>query len=289
MCKKYYKKKDGYELDRSILCAQNEDDQKSACYGDSGGPLYDAANQKLVGVVSGGPVDCQGKPVKYGRIAAGFEWIKQTICEESRNKPDLCFDDVSSAPSTYPSKYSSPEPSTKPIIQPSAFPSISIFPTISPSIKPTSIEDYFQIMYTDSKNETKWCIESPNNGEDRRLKAEICDFNNRRQFWFVTDGSELRNMEYSQSCITDSKRGIMEMKTCIGSQIFVYDSFKKSWLSIRNKANIRKWGLKAITIDVPQSLEKNTSLSNGVRIRTLRKNNYQQQQLINERYPVDPR
>ena len=144
-------------------------------------------------------------------------------------------------------------------------------------------------MYADSKNETKWCIESPDIGEDARIKAELCDFNNKRQFWFVTDGSELRNMEYSQSCITDSKKGSMEMKTCTGSQIFVYDSFKKSWLSIRNKANVRKWGLKAITIDIPRSLENNTSVSNGVRIRTLRKNNYQQQQWINERYPVDPR
>ena len=49
--------------------------------GDSGGPLYDASQRILVGVVSGGPSDCKGKPIRYSRVAAGVSFIKTlTFC-----------------------------------------------------------------------------------------------------------------------------------------------------------------------------------------------------------------
>ena len=49
--------------------------------GDSGGPLYDASQRRLVGVVSGGPSDCKGKPIRYSRVAAGVSFIKTlTFC-----------------------------------------------------------------------------------------------------------------------------------------------------------------------------------------------------------------
>ena len=43
---------------------------KSSCRGDSGGPLYDKANKKLVGVVSWGTGNCDPKiSAVYSRIA----------------------------------------------------------------------------------------------------------------------------------------------------------------------------------------------------------------------------
>ena len=69
-CKQSYTKKNGHVFDKSILCAESGDDLKSACYGDSGGPLYDETNQKLVGIVSNGPRDCSGRPVRFARVGA---------------------------------------------------------------------------------------------------------------------------------------------------------------------------------------------------------------------------
>ena len=76
-CKKHYDQ----IIDYTVLCVQNDNFDQSACKGDSGGPLYDASQRRLVGVVSGGPSDCKGKPIRYSRVAAGVSFIKTlTFC-----------------------------------------------------------------------------------------------------------------------------------------------------------------------------------------------------------------
>lgn len=63
------------KVKENMLCAQNSDKKKSACYGDSGAPLYDAVEKKLAGVVSSGPDDCAGAPTIYSRIASDVSVI----------------------------------------------------------------------------------------------------------------------------------------------------------------------------------------------------------------------
>ena len=54
-------------IDDSMMCAY--DLVKSACFGDSGGPLYDLENNMLIGVVSWG-ISCGSPPTVYSRIAS---------------------------------------------------------------------------------------------------------------------------------------------------------------------------------------------------------------------------
>ena len=51
-----------------MICVQNDNTRKQACYGDSGGPLYDWSAKKIIGVVSTGNSDCEGYPVIYTSI-----------------------------------------------------------------------------------------------------------------------------------------------------------------------------------------------------------------------------
>ena len=60
------------------------------CGGDDGGPLFDATENVLVGIVSyyycGGSV-----PSVFSQIANQWTWIKTTICADHSNpKPDFC-------------------------------------------------------------------------------------------------------------------------------------------------------------------------------------------------------
>lgn len=69
-CQKIFQDEDWITIKESMICVQNDDPTRQACYGDSGGPLYDSINKKLVGVVSTGNDSCSGLPVIYTRLAS---------------------------------------------------------------------------------------------------------------------------------------------------------------------------------------------------------------------------
>lgn len=79
-------------IDDSMMCAA--DPNEDACSGDSGGPLYDAENDVLVGVVSFGK-ECAlpDFPGVYGRISQEFEWIRSVVCSrhmDESTRPVWC-------------------------------------------------------------------------------------------------------------------------------------------------------------------------------------------------------
>lgn len=63
----------------SNVCTANPGDHKSACSGDSGGPL--AGNGKIVGIVSWGLVPCgsEGAPSVYTKVSSFVDWINEHI------------------------------------------------------------------------------------------------------------------------------------------------------------------------------------------------------------------
>jgi len=65
---------------------------KSACNGDSGGPLYDRSSKTIAGVVSWG-VNCgeRGHPGVHSRISKNYDWIRSVICAGHRKPlPEFC-------------------------------------------------------------------------------------------------------------------------------------------------------------------------------------------------------
>ena len=60
---------DDWDVEEDMMCAVNDDPSKQACFGDSGGPLFDKTENKLVGVTSWGDESCLSKTVVYSRIA----------------------------------------------------------------------------------------------------------------------------------------------------------------------------------------------------------------------------
>jgi trypsin len=64
---------------------------KDACYGDSGGPLIlmgdNPEEDVQVGLVSWG-ITCAGDfPGVFSRLSESYDWIRATVCEESRDPP----------------------------------------------------------------------------------------------------------------------------------------------------------------------------------------------------------
>lgn len=62
---------------QSVVCVKGEE-QRSACHGDSGGPLISASNNKLMGLTSfGSPRGCQlGAAQVFTRISKYASWIQ---------------------------------------------------------------------------------------------------------------------------------------------------------------------------------------------------------------------
>jgi len=78
-----------YIKQNAMLCAMAQG--KDSCYGDSGGPLLNAAGVQ-VGVVSWG-ADCADKyyPGVYSRVSGSISWLQRTICELSDAEDELDF------------------------------------------------------------------------------------------------------------------------------------------------------------------------------------------------------
>ena len=68
LCNDDYKD-DDWVVHSEMMCAVNNIRSSQACYGDSGGPLYDKKENKLVGITSWGDSDCSTKMVVFARIA----------------------------------------------------------------------------------------------------------------------------------------------------------------------------------------------------------------------------
>lgn len=150
-------------LNTASLCAT--DVREDACSGDSGGPLIakgdQGAEDLLVGIVSWG-WECAVQPGVYARVSQGYSWIRDQVCQMSRNPPASfrCTPQTGEAtvtrPSISPTKRPTPSPTRKPTRsptrKPSAVPSAqpspqptkspSSFPTITPTIDPSSFPTF---------------------------------------------------------------------------------------------------------------------------------------------------
>jgi trypsin len=72
-----------------MMCALGEN--KDACFGDSGGPLFlrgnDHEDDVVVGITSWG-IGCARLPGVYARVDYLYDWISTTICKLSQDAPD---------------------------------------------------------------------------------------------------------------------------------------------------------------------------------------------------------
>lgn len=94
-CDELFRPYVGVNTTSDMMCAGDQEG-KSSCFGDSGGPLFvwdDVVSQIVqVGISSWGLTgfskDCSGEtPTVFHRISYGFEWIRTTICELSNDPP----------------------------------------------------------------------------------------------------------------------------------------------------------------------------------------------------------
>lgn len=108
-----------YSMHDSMICTFLPG--KDACQGDSGGPLImsgaNANEDKLIGITSWG-VGCATSqyPGVFARVSNQIDWIKTTVCANSRYPPsDLCSTQSSTnVPTSQPStKAPTAQPSTK--------------------------------------------------------------------------------------------------------------------------------------------------------------------------------
>jgi len=76
------------QISDNMMCA--EDNGEDSCQGDSGGPLVVRSGSAdiQVGVVSWGVSCAHGAfPGVYARVSAQYDWIRQSVCDESSDPP----------------------------------------------------------------------------------------------------------------------------------------------------------------------------------------------------------
>merc|ERR1712038_2208104 len=140
-------------ISSAMMCAGDlKNGGEDSCQGDSGGPLFDATSNTLVGVVSwGNGCALKNFPGVYSRISNQWDsWIKPTICNNSKTKPDFCF----SSPSA-PSSPTTPSPPS---------PSAPSPPSGGSDFICKSNEDNFmvEILTDDNGDETTWMMKKRN-------------------------------------------------------------------------------------------------------------------------------
>ncbi|KAL3922296.1 MAG: hypothetical protein SGILL_002280 [Bacillariaceae sp.] len=127
----------------SMFCAGVPFGGKDSCSGDSGGPLVKVDSNgvhKQVGVVSWG-AGCAdaGFPGVYSRIPNyGYDWIKQTVCDDWGEDAPFCDDYNNSGPTPNP-----------PTLAPTDSPTSVL--VASPTTAPSDEECYTVLFWT-------WCI-----------------------------------------------------------------------------------------------------------------------------------
>lgn len=226
-CQKILQNEEWITVKESMICVQNDDPTRQACFGDSGGPLYDSVNKKLVGVVSTGNNSCSGFPVIYTRLASHYEWIKETICtNHSDPKPSMC--------NSVPNNNNNDDDETG---------GIGLFNNLN-------LQKYFQLMsqYQDP-NGDQWCLSK--NATTNNLIVDICDITQPRQLWRTNRAGQLKSMDDDSQCVNNFKsRKVLGMAPCpeIIDHIFVFDMFFQSLLWIPNKADFATYGLRAVSI-----------------------------------------
>jgi hypothetical protein len=212
------------------MCAiHNKDPLKSPCYYDGGGPLYDVAADKLVGIVSSGADDCKDYPAVYERIGPVYEqWIKDTICREHKEpKPSFCM------------------------VQDTYFNVISEF---------------------QDDNGLDWCLTRRDANEGAQVVVEICS-ESEHQLWKIDRRGQMRSFHNRKLCM-DNIKGRKEflMKPCRKKKekskfTFIFDPVNNSLIWLSNKANVKRWGLRAVALLAIPTLDDEASKSVHVRKR----------------------
>ncbi|GFH49458.1 hypothetical protein CTEN210_05934 [Chaetoceros tenuissimus] len=194
-----------------MICVQNDNVKKQACYGDSGGPLYDWETLRL-----------------------GKEYNLHS------NNPAMCFE--SPAPVSPPVSPPVPAPVPSPIAAPT---------TINDRNPPTptsSGPQYFQIK-SEFNNGYEWCLSSAP-GNDI-VGVEVCNLNDPRQLWRTTRKGQLKSKFNPSKCMVNRQAmNILKLEDCgdVVEFVFVYDTFFKSLLWVRNMSDFGQFGLRALTI-----------------------------------------
>jgi secreted trypsin-like serine protease len=127
----------GKIIDRAMICAGAGG--KDSCSGDSGGPLVilgtNSSEDIQVGIVSfGRQCGLANYPGIYTRISTYLDWVQETICQTSNNKPSFCFN-ATLSPTMQPTKRPTKNPTKTPTKNPTRNPTKN--PTRSPTKNPT--------------------------------------------------------------------------------------------------------------------------------------------------------
>lgn len=224
------------DMDDSMICVKNDNDYKSACYGDSGGPLYDARAKRVIGVVSTGPHDCSRLPIVYASVASEIQWIKDTVCDltSTSSAPFFCGDET--------------ENSIPPTSSPTAAPNVNTTSTVSQE------GEFFQVISRLSAFDEKWCLAVTNGNYNGEVIVKPCDSSDPLQLWSSDSRGLMSTLANPNLCIeNDMTSKALLLKTCTPVEesvesTFIYDQFHLSLIWLRNKANFAEWGLRAVTV-----------------------------------------